>query len=98
MQVLCHTKKRFTKNQSHSNRRFYEYHMSAKAYPTIVCEGLFSATTMESAFSSDLSLSHSMSHDEESPSGASSRELFGVVDYNKSKFNDRVGFDTLLRL
>lgn len=93
MQVLYH-KKIHKKNQLHSNCRFYEYHMSVKVSPTIVCDGYFSATTMESAFSSDLSLSHSMSHDEESPPGAS-RELFGVVDYNKSEFNNkRVGFDT----
>lgn len=56
--------------------------MSVKVYPTIVCEGLFSGTTMESAFRSDLSLSH----DEESPPSAS-RELFRIVDYNKSEFN-----------
>ena len=80
-------KKGFTKNQLHSNRRFYEHHMSVKVYPTIVCEGLFSATIMESAFSSDLSLSHALSHDEESPPSSASRELFGIVDYNKSKFN-----------
>lgn len=47
--------------------------MSVKISPTIVLEGLFSVTTMESAFAADLS----MSYDNEG-------ELFGVVDYNKS--------------
>lgn len=72
------------KNQLHLNYRFYEHHISVKVHPTIVLEGLFSATTMESALSADLSSSHSMSHYEESPRAV--RELFDVIAYNKCEF------------
>lgn len=68
----------------HLNYRFYEHHISVKVHPTIVLEGLFSATTMESALSADLSSSHSMSHYEESPRAV--RELFDVIAYNKCEF------------
>lgn len=54
--------------------------MSVKIYPTIVLEGLFSATTMESAFRSDLSSSHNAKS-----TANASRELFDGRNYNKSK-------------
>lgn len=55
-----------------------------KVHPSVVLEGLFSATTMESALSADLSSSHSMSYYEESPRAL--REQFDVIAYNKCEF------------
>lgn len=64
--------------------RFYEYHMTAKIYPTMVLEGLFSTEIIESALLFDSSPStHSLSYYVEMPDAI--RKLYDAITYNKCK-------------